>query len=220
MIVLRCFNLLFWLCRLRNTNGLTAVELPRAQGFHECPQLLFNAENQLEHFTGFDPNGSEHTCIQGPRLLNSVTNRKRLHECSEFNHFKKARVDCEWKGIEFTVHIFTKCFSTFSVLSSHLIWVEITTLEELNILFCYKSHACVFQFAVLYFSRLCTMSHNAIKKDFSLILEWSRLVFFLLLCVHVFLVFVWVCFWCFGFQSKNMLEVNLSYKIVHYSICI
>ncbi|XP_062866689.1 ankyrin repeat domain-containing protein 10a [Trichomycterus rosablanca] len=84
---------------LRNTNGLTAADLARAQGFHECAQLLFNAANQLRQLNGFGRNGTEHACIKGRSLLNGVTNRKRLHECSEFNRVKKARVD----GVDFPV---------------------------------------------------------------------------------------------------------------------
>lgn len=83
----------FLLCRLRNTNGLTAADLARAQGFQDCSQLLSNAENQLKHINRFGSNGTDLTHIQGRSLLNGVTNRKRLHDCSEPNHVKKARVD-------------------------------------------------------------------------------------------------------------------------------
>ncbi|MCJ8747910.1 hypothetical protein PDJAM_G00158830 [Pangasius djambal] len=79
---------------LRNTNGLTAADLARAQGFQDCAQLLSNAENQLKHINGFGHNGTDLTHIQGRSLLNGITNRKRLHDCSEPNHVKKARVDC------------------------------------------------------------------------------------------------------------------------------
>ncbi|KAF5905470.1 ankyrin repeat domain-containing protein 10, partial [Clarias magur] len=78
---------------LRNTNGLTAADLACAQGFQDCSQLLSNAENQLKHINGFGSNGTGLTQIQGRSLLNGVTNRKRLHDCSEPNHVKKARVD-------------------------------------------------------------------------------------------------------------------------------
>lgn len=83
------------LCRLRNANGLTAADLARAQGFQDCAQLLSNAENQLKHLNGFGHNGTDLTHIQGRGLLNGITNRKRLHDCSEPNHVKKARVDCK-----------------------------------------------------------------------------------------------------------------------------
>ncbi|XP_053471658.1 ankyrin repeat domain-containing protein 10a [Ictalurus furcatus] len=84
---------------LRNTNGLTAADLAHAQGFQDCAQLLSNAENQLKHLNGFGHNGTDLTHIQGRSLLNGLTNRKRLHDCSEPNHVKKARVD----GMDFPV---------------------------------------------------------------------------------------------------------------------
>ncbi|XP_066517539.1 ankyrin repeat domain-containing protein 10a [Hoplias malabaricus] len=78
---------------LRNANGLTAADLAHAQGFQECAQLLINAENQLKQISGFSQNGIDHAHIQGRSLLNGVANRKRLLDCSEANHSKKARTD-------------------------------------------------------------------------------------------------------------------------------
>lgn len=94
-----CTDHLSWLCRSRNANGLTAADLARAQGFQDCAQLLSNAENQLKHLNGFGHNGTDLTHIQGRSLLNGVTNRKRLHDCSESNHLKKARIDCKCYSI-------------------------------------------------------------------------------------------------------------------------
>ncbi|KAF7689587.1 ankyrin repeat domain-containing protein 10a [Silurus meridionalis] len=79
---------------LRNTNGFTAADLARAQGFRDCAQLLSNAENQLKHINGFGHNGTDLTYIQGRSLLNGATNRKRLHDCSQPNGVKKAKIDC------------------------------------------------------------------------------------------------------------------------------
>ncbi|KAL7852640.1 hypothetical protein SRHO_G00184250 [Serrasalmus rhombeus] len=79
--------------RLRNANGLTAAGLARAQGFQECAQLLSNAENQLKQLNGFGHNGTDHTHVQGGSLLNGVASRKRLLDCSEPGHPKKARTD-------------------------------------------------------------------------------------------------------------------------------
>ncbi|KAI4882066.1 hypothetical protein NFI96_028314 [Prochilodus magdalenae] len=78
---------------LRNENGLTAADLARTQGFQECDQLLSNAENQLKQLNGFGCNGTDHTHIQGRSRLNGVATRKRLLDCSEPNHTKKARTD-------------------------------------------------------------------------------------------------------------------------------
>ncbi|XP_051558504.1 ankyrin repeat domain-containing protein 10a [Myxocyprinus asiaticus] len=78
---------------LRNANGLTAAELAHAQGFLECAHLLSNAHNQLNQLNGFACNGTDHTHIQGRSLLNGSANRKRLLDCLEPNHVKKARTD-------------------------------------------------------------------------------------------------------------------------------
>ncbi|XP_036413246.1 ankyrin repeat domain-containing protein 10a [Colossoma macropomum] len=78
---------------LRNANGLTAADVARAQGFQECAQLLSNAENQLKKLNGFGHNGTDHSHIQGRSLLNGAANRKRLLDCSEPSHTKKARTD-------------------------------------------------------------------------------------------------------------------------------
>ncbi|KAK2908894.1 hypothetical protein Q8A67_004731 [Cirrhinus molitorella] len=77
---------------LRNANGLTAADLAHAQGFHDCAQLLSNAHNQLNQINGFAHNGTDHTHIQG-RSLNGIANRKRLLDCTEPNHMKKARTE-------------------------------------------------------------------------------------------------------------------------------
>ncbi|XP_012696243.2 ankyrin repeat domain-containing protein 10a isoform X2 [Clupea harengus] len=69
---------------LRNANGQTAADLAHAQGFQECAHLLSNAQNQLNQLNGLLNSGHH----QG---LNGVANRKRLLDCSENNHFKKAR---------------------------------------------------------------------------------------------------------------------------------
>ncbi|KTG38386.1 hypothetical protein cypCar_00013928 [Cyprinus carpio] len=78
---------------LRNANGLTAADLAHAQGFHDCAQLLSNAHNQLTQINGFAHNGSDHSHIQGRSLLNGTANRKRVLDCTEPNHVKKARTE-------------------------------------------------------------------------------------------------------------------------------
>uniref|UniRef100_A0A8C1E876 Ankyrin repeat domain 10a n=1 Tax=Cyprinus carpio carpio TaxID=630221 RepID=A0A8C1E876_CYPCA len=81
------------LSSLRNANGLTAADLAHAQGFHDCAQLLSNAHNQLTQINGFAHNGSDHSHIQGRSLLNGTANRKRVLDCTEPNHVKKARTE-------------------------------------------------------------------------------------------------------------------------------
>lgn len=72
---------------------MTAADLAHAQGFHDCAQLLSNAHNQLNQINGFAHNGTDHSHIQGRSLLNGIANRKRLLDCAEPNHVKKARTE-------------------------------------------------------------------------------------------------------------------------------
>uniref|UniRef100_A0A672RTY2 Ankyrin repeat domain-containing protein 10-like n=1 Tax=Sinocyclocheilus grahami TaxID=75366 RepID=A0A672RTY2_SINGR len=83
---------------MRNASGLTAADLAHAQGFEECAQLLFNAQNQrLNQLNGFSNNGSvcfgDRKLIQERSILNGVPSRKRSLDCMESNLIKKARTD-------------------------------------------------------------------------------------------------------------------------------
>ncbi|XP_073768089.1 ankyrin repeat domain-containing protein 10b isoform X5 [Danio rerio] len=83
---------------MRNASGLPAADLAHAQGFQECAQLLFNAQNrQLNQLNGFSTNGSvcfgDRKLIQERGVLNGVPSRKRSLDCMESNHIKKARTD-------------------------------------------------------------------------------------------------------------------------------
>ncbi|XP_065149024.1 ankyrin repeat domain-containing protein 10b [Paramisgurnus dabryanus] len=83
---------------MRNASGLTAADLAHAQGFQECSQLLFNAQNQqLNQLNGLSTNGSvgygDRKLIQERGILIAVPSRKRSLDCMESNQIKKARTD-------------------------------------------------------------------------------------------------------------------------------
>ncbi|XP_076858506.1 ankyrin repeat domain-containing protein 10b [Brachyhypopomus gauderio] len=83
---------------LRNASGLSAADLAHAQGFHECAQLLSNAQNQqLSHLNGFLTSDS---VLNGSRQLsqrqgffNGAPSRKRSLDFIEPSHLKKARTN-------------------------------------------------------------------------------------------------------------------------------
>lgn len=90
---------------LRNANGLTAADLARAQGFHDCAQLLSNAQNQqLSQSNGFSAitsvlNGNQ-AAVRS--FQNRAASRKRSLDCMELSHFKKAKtsdLDLQMSGL-------------------------------------------------------------------------------------------------------------------------
>ncbi|XP_071003277.1 ankyrin repeat domain-containing protein 10b isoform X1 [Oncorhynchus clarkii lewisi] len=89
---------------MRNASGLSAADLAHAQGFHECAEILSNAQNlqryqNLTQLNGFGLNGAiqngghSHPLIQGRSLLNGAPNRKRSFDNMEDNQIKKARTE-------------------------------------------------------------------------------------------------------------------------------
>ncbi|XP_076159546.1 ankyrin repeat domain-containing protein 10a isoform X1 [Alosa pseudoharengus] len=79
---------------LRNANGQTAADLAHTQGFQECAHLLSNAQNQFIQLNGLHTNGTNgflNGAHHHHQALGGIANRKRLLDCDENNHFKKAR---------------------------------------------------------------------------------------------------------------------------------
>ncbi|KAJ3592321.1 hypothetical protein NHX12_007448 [Muraenolepis orangiensis] len=92
---------------LRNASGLTAADLAHAQGFRECAEVLFNAQNlqrnlapSQSQLTGFCLNGTaaqngdnSPPALQGRSFLNGAPNRKRSFDGMEANQTKKPRTN-------------------------------------------------------------------------------------------------------------------------------
>ncbi|KAG7259041.1 hypothetical protein CRUP_009967, partial [Coryphaenoides rupestris] len=90
---------------MRNASGLTAADLAHAQGFRECTEVLFNAQNLQRNLApsqgqppGFCLKGSaqngdnSHPTLQGRGFLNGVPNRKRSFGM-EASQIKKPRTN-------------------------------------------------------------------------------------------------------------------------------
>ncbi|CAL8322514.1 unnamed protein product [Merluccius merluccius] len=96
------------LATLRNASGLTAADLAHAQGFRECAEVLFNAQNLQRNLapsqgqlSGFCLNGTALNgdnslpTLQGRSFLNGAPNRKRSFDGMEANQIKKPRTNGE-----------------------------------------------------------------------------------------------------------------------------